>query len=546
MTLAQMSAYRDLKHGRQATDGDAGHANVNKNSDARADGPSAARLRLQTLDVTGERDAREGNVRESNARESNVDNRSLSDEDPGAAMLLMMRRSKGKVNASLPAPLSKAAIKTTVLASEDASKLSVDFGRGLPSSHPYYRSTRVLASPSNPRNRSDKAGNGTASMSAAHQKAKGQDRRPPNVVYEQQRPRPAGVVYSYPLRPPGQGRSNSWNTTKEAVVSPRVYIPPPIFSPRRGPSRPSHATHSSSNRAMGEQLSRSYSVASERFAGDLIINEIPASPRQTIGLPYRTANPALRAQRRHQLPSYTEYFGDEQEAFLSPIRESFVRSSNDSRETPSSWDSHLRKIARRDSVPSVHRTTPSSDPARKAYDSATGKLKRPMPEEFGSRFPADPRYRGMLRHLEVPQGPPSDRLQSAPAKRVRTISAESDTKRNGALPPDALRYIAPPHCKAGNLTVPHTAAGVLIGTADEEGQVQVVSSKASSPAALSQIGSSSRRRGSSISDSEASIASIVTQAISERAGGGVTETARALVEVAAALAKVAESLKDKI
>lgn len=54
------------------------------------------------------------------------------EEDPGVEMLLMMRRRKGTDNVALPAPLSKAAIKTP--------GSSGIISGGLPSSHPYYRS----------------------------------------------------------------------------------------------------------------------------------------------------------------------------------------------------------------------------------------------------------------------------------------------------------------------------------------------------------------------------------------------------------------------
>lgn len=438
------------------------------------------------------------------------------DGDQGVAMLLMMRRNKGKSDVHLPAPLSKASIKTQV---KDHSSSS----RGLPSSHPYYRSARVLASP--------KPG-----MGGSKYKDQLGNKGVSDVKYEQQRARATNIVYRYPVRPFMQHKSASCIETEHSPTSPRVYIPPPIFSPRRLPSNDSiHSRSSLSVNYNRDDLVRPHSAA---VPSEPLARRNPIDGSISRRLPYPTAN-ALRQQRR-DLPDYPDYSSIGNGPFPSPIRESFIRSNSGGRIVPPFRELERRLVYQGSDAVNFRRAT-VSPPDLVAYDRGPNGLKRGAPEDFTSYRKQDRDFQQTLPRLRLPDDYSENEMRAAvEAKRARTDSADSSTSGSGNSPPNRMRYIAPSRSSVGSHLIPHSSV-------DQAQQRRQNAYRSPSPSASRQKarnGDSARNSGSfDFKDAEP----MISQALAKSGKSeSAIDTARALADVAATLARVAESLKDSI
>lgn len=258
------------------------------------------------------------------------------EEDAGAEMLLMMRRNKSNSSAPLPASLDK----VTMRAPQTPKSASSTTPRaGLPSSHSYYRSANVLASPvlrehqaSRPqfRNLSQDMSNPEKLAAATSTKLRVHPERAADVRYEQQRLRKP-VAYRVPPEvaiAAGTGvNAQHWSSTKveKPQGSPRIYIPPPIFSSQHGRPPLHHRTHSevpssSINRKMSQVASpRDSSAAS---APEMKLRTA-TEQLHYMHQPYKSL--ATQPSRRLSPPRYQDYYD---ETLPSPIRESFIRSSS--------------------------------------------------------------------------------------------------------------------------------------------------------------------------------------------------------------------------
>lgn len=483
--------------------------------------------------------------------------------DPGVAMLLMMRRNKGKDRPALPAPLSKAAIKTsTIAAVKSAVRSAFSPGGGLPSSHPYYRSPRVLASSqvqetrSAAREPSKKAGspdvddknNGPPTAQLRYNRPIAHSRNPSDIRYEQQRAR-SHVIYNYPTRPPNlTERKEVPKSSDRPQLSPRVYIPPPIFSPRRVQSNGALPTQSSLATPR-DALTRPRSVASERVTA---LEGSAAQRLQYLHQPYKSAIPTDQARR--DLPHYSEYFGNENGPLRSPIRESFVRSDPLSRR---SEDVRGRPYTNRpiyNPCPSKPPRQPATLQSQAAYRESQRDfrtyarnmpvLKRPAPDDDFPQYRSNPPMQHIAPRISAPQDLAE---RNDTAKRARTDSAESSSSGSGASPPNRMRYIAPPPGNAGTHLVPHTTSvSSQAGSKSSDAAQQRRRSPAfRSPSPANEAIATSLMQSTVSRDNE-ELCSIISQLTSGSDSRNAVETARTLANVAAQLAKVAESLKESI
>lgn len=490
-----------------------------------------------------------------------TENKPISDssieEDAGVATLLMMRRNKGNDKAPLPAPLSKAAIKTPATGQQSAMGSAFSPGRGLASSHPYYRSARVLASPLVYGSRVDRrvsSRSGVFQQTTPGREQQSGANRPrlergfrasPDVRYEQQRTRGA-VVYRYPPRAAMQEKEDRWRKedrwteTDKRPASPRVYIPPPIFSPRRAPSDSALPTQSSlaSTRNLAE-LPRPHSVASERDAASLLDGSA-AQRLQFLHQPYKSAS-STTAQHRREAPKYPDYFGGGNGPMPSPIRESFVRSNTGSRGREPLSEPEKKVVYRGgDTVTRPLGQGPPSQSSQHFFPDKTdsrlynSNLKRPAPDEYMSQFGQRQHLKQVVPHLRVPQTSAED---YPTVKRARTDSAESSTSGSGASPPNRMRYIAPPAGNAGTHLIPHTNAK------PSEAAQQRRQGAYRSPSPAGGQADNCHARGPAASGRE-DLGTFLSQVISGRSDRSATETARALADVAVTLAQVAKSLEE--
>lgn len=485
------------------------------------------------------------------------------EDDPGVAMLLMMRRNKGKDRPALPAPLSKAAIKTfTIVAVKSAMRSAFSPGGGLPSSHPYYRSPRVLASSQVHENRnaarepSKKAGspdmedknNGPPTAQLRYNRPIAHSRTPSDIRYEQQRAR-SHVIYNYPTRPRNlTERKEIPESSERPQLSPRVYIPPPIFSPRRVQSNGAIPTQSTLATPR-DALTRPRSVASERVT---LLEGSAAQRLQCLHQPYKSVTPTDQARR--DLAHYSEYFGNENGPLRSPIRESFVRSDPLNRR---SEDVRGRSYASRPiynpcpSKPPRQPTTLQSQAAYResqrdfrTYARNMSAFKRPAPDDDVPQYRSNPPMQHIVPRISAPQ---DLAVRNDTHKRARTDSAESSTSGSGASPPNRMRYIAPPPGNAGTHLVPHTTlvSSQTSSKSSDAAQQRRQSPAFRSPSPANKTGETKPTQ-ETVSRGNDKLCSIISQLTSGSDSRNAVETAKTLADVAAQLAKVAESLKESI
>lgn len=371
-----------------------------------------------------------------------------------------------------------------------------------------------------------------------------------DVKYEQQQPRrSSGVVYHYPTapqRPRDEGQRQE-QVDRSGHLSPRVYIPPPIFSPRRVHSTEAIPSQSSLQSTRAE-LMRPRSVASERAA---TMGEGSAAYRlQYLHQPYKPSTPAQPSSR--ELPKYPDYFGKGNEPLPSPIRESFVRSHPAQirgvdatyREQHRSMRPTYKPSPVAPARPPLEAQGPHRDFSQdlRAHGRPALTIKRSAAELSFNQERHNTCVQQAASHISAPQ----ELAAQHQPKRARTDSAESSTSGSNGSPPNRMRYIAPPagHA-AGNQLIPYLSAPKPCDSITAAQQLRHGPAFRSPSPAYSAAAESSIGQGT-VSIDNGDLRSLIAEVIEGKADRSKTETARTLADVAATLAKVAESLKQSM
>ncbi|KAK9899668.1 hypothetical protein P389DRAFT_2550 [Cystobasidium minutum MCA 4210] len=493
-----------------------------------------------------------------------------AEDDAGVQMLLMMRHNEGKDRPrSRPTPLSKVANKAAVIGLKLVTTSNLSPSRGLPSSHPYYRSTRVLASPrtQDARNSASmpvekagsdgKSGSNDPPRQLQYAKPDQLVKNQPDIKSEQQRPRQNGV-YHYPIPPRTPlDRKDNGKEIERPQLSPRVYIPPPVFSPRRYHSNGAISTQASLA-AQRDAVVHSRSQASEKPQR----YELSAATfLQSLHQPYKPGTPPAGPTFREMQPKYSEYFGAGDAPLPSPIRESFVRSEPASKR-------NVQPLAKTPAPRLVY--APCDDPQPRGefpleaqrlkheirrdfrvYPGFTSGYKRPAPPQDLARSMSQPTFQRITPRTNQPQGLPGAYGNYGVCvpyshKRPRTDSAESSNSGSNASPPERARNIIVP--STGSLSkhlsphIPPTFSRSSSMSSDSSQQRRPGPIHRSiSPAGNSRMHSSPGP--TKVPPANQDLGAILSHLMSGSSNQTPDEAAQTIANVAAQLARVAETLK---
>lgn len=234
---------------------------------------------------------------------------SNTDDESGVATLLMMRRRKDATKQELPAPLKTISTTTT-----KGSAANIPLLSAFPSSHPYYRSKFVLATPSTQSSAAIKTELKTPKDVAI--------RSPKRIAVSAREPSLPTGLSNLRLNTQGHFKSQSTSVIESmSVQSPKIYIPPPRFSPHM--RRLSSHRRSISDGTLPPHRPMESQTPSSR------LRFIPPPPLASRSTRKYISPPAFTSSsQRYQDSRYAPYESDRrywEPPMRSPIKESFVR-----------------------------------------------------------------------------------------------------------------------------------------------------------------------------------------------------------------------------